>query len=59
MTLVIRVLPALYISFMGKFEVQFFLCCLTQTIRRFWKLPHCSLLPSLNDCIPIEHILEQ
>ena len=33
-----------------------------KTIRRLWKLPnttHCSLLPSINDCIPIEIILEQ
>ena len=33
-----------------------------KTIRRLWELPnttHCSLLQSINDCIPIEIILEQ
>ena len=32
------------------------------TIRRLWKLPnttHCSLLPSINDCISIDIVLEQ
>ena len=43
-------------------DVQSFYVAWRKTIRRLWKLPnttHCSLLPSINDCIPIEIILEQ
>ena len=35
-------------------------CCLTQNIKTPLEVTtHCSLLPSINDCIPIEIILEQ
>ena len=43
-------------------DVQSFYVAWRKTIRRLWKLPNttqCSLLPSINDCIPIEIILEQ
>ena len=43
-------------------KVQSFYVAWHKTISRLWKLPnttHCSLLPSINDCIPIEIILEQ
>ena len=46
----------------SKIDVQSFYVAWRKTIRRLWKLPnttHCSLLPSINDCIPIEIILEQ
>ena len=43
-------------------EVQSFYVAWRKTIRRLGKLPntiHCSLLPSINDCIPIGIILVQ
>ena len=43
-------------------DVQSFYVAWRKTIRRLWKLPnttHCSLLPSINDCILIDIVLEQ
>ena len=41
---------------------SFFYVAWRKTIRRIWKLintTHCSLLPSINDCISIDIVLEQ
>ena len=43
-------------------DVQSFYVAWRKTIRCLWKLPnitHCSLLPSINDCISIDIVFEQ